>query len=118
MENINSSLDYDSAITEIGCAVLEVNETDGDHMELGDIIVQVVDGCQYAIYTKYHADVLNFSPNADYALEEGLLDVDSRSTSAQILSVLAFWALSADVHEWVESYLQAVDDGRIDLDEE
>ena len=118
MENINSSLDYDAAITEIGCAVLEVTESDGDHMDRHEILMQVVDDCQYAIYTKYHGDILLFSTNPDYALEMELVGNINHLSAAEVVQTLAFWALYADVREWVDSYLEAVEDGRIDLEEE
>ena len=118
MENINSTLDYDAAITEIGCTVLEVSATDGDHMDRHEILMQVVDGCQYNIYNKYHGDILLFSMNADYALDMELVGNINHLSAAEVVHSLAFWALYADVREWVDSYFEAVEDGRIDLDEE
>ena len=100
METINSQLDYDAIVAELGQAAIEVYKESGFDEDLCNAAFEVVDGSQYIIYTRYHGDILMFASNPNEGLEQGVIDCSAINDISQITMQAAFWALQADVIEW------------------
>ena len=104
MDTINSTLDYQAIVAELGEAVVEAvqAELEATHSwtDRHELTEQIVDGSQYCIYTQYYGDILLFSANADHALNEGLVSIEGH-TAASLIGTMAYWALIVDVNEWL-----------------
>jgi hypothetical protein len=103
MQNITSQFDYDVIVAELGQAAIEVYNDSSFEEDLCNAAFEVVDGSQYIIYTRYHADILTFASNPNEGLEQGLVDFSELKDIHWITQQAAFWALQADVIEWAHN---------------
>ena len=108
MEIINSQLDYEAIVAELGQATIEVYKDSSYDEDLCNAAFEVVDGSQYIIYTRYHGDILTFASNPNEGLEQGLIDCSELNDISQIMMQAAFWALQADVIEWAHNNSEEV----------
>jgi hypothetical protein len=69
--------------------------------DLSDIIHELADGSEWVIYTYRAHHVVIFSDNANYGIDEGLVELSPGSVRdvSDLITQLAFWALRADVQE-------------------
>ena len=100
---INQTI-YDQEIENIGRESLLSNEEYGiDDSEINERI----DSHRWVIYTVYNLDVLRFSSNEEYGIEQGLINANQilkEDGLAKLHSVLAYWAMYADVQDWIEEH--------------
>ena len=78
-------------------------DTIRDHI-FDSALLEAIDGHQWVIYNAYNLDVLQHSDNAEYGIDEGLIDAqESIKTGLSTLHChLAFWALYADVSDCID----------------
>ena len=78
------------------------------------LLHETIDGHEWIIYTAYHLAILQHSPNIDYMVDNlgGADDVLKRSGVDGLHLAMAFWALYADVQDYIDDAL----DSEIDED--
>lgn len=76
--------------------VEEAAEYDRD---LGDVLHETIDGHQWVIYYAYNADVIKHTDNESYAEENFGTEAYAGKSYSDIGTIVAFWALYADVSE-------------------
>ena len=110
---INQTI-YDQEIENIGRELLLSNEEYGiDDSEINERI----DSHRWVIYTVYNLDVLRFSNNEEYGIENAnqILKEDGL---AKLHSVLAYWAMYADVQDWIQDWIEEHKDDDYEDDED
>lgn len=68
------------------------------------ILHEEIDGHEYAIYYRYHLDILQYSSNDEYMInniDDGSSVLKEGGLSA-LHNALAFWAFYADVSEYLD----------------
>ena len=65
---------------------------------------ETIDGHQWVIYYANNLDVLQHSENAEYGIDEGLIDAQEsiKGGLSTLHCHLAFWALYADVCNYID----------------
>lgn len=91
---------------------LSQTEYDKDYaMELiqDTLLLECIDGDEWAIYNGYHLQVLEHSDNADYMQDnlgdESLVEALKSGGLSGLHGALAYWALYADVSEQIDNAL-------------
>lgn len=73
------------------------------------VLHETIDGHQWVIYYAYNLDVLQYSDNTDYMIDnhgvESAGEILKDSGLSGLHSALAFWALYADVADHIDSAL-------------
>ena len=120
MTNITSSqywIEVEALATQI--AQDAMSSCDNDRSEAEELIAdslmhETIGAHQWVIYNAYHLDVLQYSDNSDYYIDNFGTDdaaiVLRESGLAGLHQALAFWALYADVQEKIEEALDKVED--------
>lgn len=80
-------------------ALVQLKERPGE--DLYDIVHELVDGSEWVIYTYRAHHVVLFSDNANYGIDEGLVELSPGSVRdvSDLMTQLAFCALRADVEQ-------------------
>lgn len=79
------------------------------HDEIFDTILhETIDGHQWVIYYAYNLPVLQHTDNAEYGIDQGLIDAtESIKQGLNTLHChLAFWALYADVCDYLNTAIE------------
>jgi hypothetical protein len=118
--SIECKLDYNQVVLCVVDSVIERlnyaidNDEVEDKDEIGEllndsVLHEVIDGCEFVIYTAYHLPIINYSDNPDYMVDnfgDECLSTSLREGGLSGLhTALAFWALYADVSEKVNDIL-------------
>jgi hypothetical protein len=85
---VRESIDYDNTI--------DVNDAVYEAVHL------TVDSHMWIIYNAYHLDIIQHSDNAEYGIDEGLIDATSCVAEGgvpKLHQVMAFWAMYEDVRD-------------------
>ena len=98
-----NKLDYQAIVAELAEDALQlVNDYDYD---LYEAVHEIIEGSEYAIYYRYHNDILRYTKNSDAALDvyssRDLGDIVAEKGLDELNSVLAFWALAQDVMDYL-----------------
>jgi hypothetical protein len=120
VNSIECQLDYnqvvlcvvDSVIERLNYAIDNEEVEDKDEIEelLNDSVLhEVIDGCEFVIYTAYHLPIIRYSDNPNYMVDnfgDECLSISLQEGGLSGLhTALAFWALYADVSEKVNDIL-------------
>jgi len=116
--------EYITEINSIAASLVEaaMNETDNDRADAEDLINDVflhetIDGHQWVIYYHYNDEVIQQSSNDEYYTEiydnESVGQIISDQGLSGIKTVIAYWAMYADVQEKLEA---AFDDFQEELE--
>lgn len=92
--------DYWNEVKE--CQKYLVTEYGKHHDELYDRLHELVDSHEYVIYTANYMPILQYTDNAEYGIDEGLIDVRQEVYSGgldKLHQVLVYWAFYADIME-------------------
>lgn len=111
MSELNSSSQYYKEVSAIAAALIAecMQECSDDRQEAEELINdsrlhETIDGHQWVIYYSYNLPVLTYSNNAEYGVDNGLVELDSNNFSLSAFHCsLAYWALYADVQEHVDN---------------
>ena len=97
--------EIESLAYDIAAELLEEHDNDREQAEDNayDRIHETIDGHQWVIYYAYNLPVLEYSDNAYYADEQGLIGENPLENGLNSFhTMLAFWAMNADVSEAME----------------
>ena len=91
-----------------------MEQTDGDREVAEDLINdsmlhEYVDGHQWIIYNGYNLDVIKFSDNADYYVDN--FGADCAGTNGLSGTAIAFWCMYADIADRISDALDDVEAG-------
>ena len=94
-----------------------MEQTDGDREVAEDLINdsmlhEYVDGHQWIIYNGYNLDVIKFSDNADYYVDNFGVDCAGELKTnglSGLHTTIAFWAMYADISACISDALDAVE---------
>ena len=76
------------------------------------LLHEQIDSHEYAIYYRHHLPILQFSDNAEYGIDHGLIDVASEVAGGGLQalhSALAFWAFCTDVEQAIQDLISQRD---------
>lgn len=105
---LNSKSQYFSEVNAIAANLVSecMAECDNSRDDAEELINdsrlhETIDGHQWVIYYAYNLPVLQFSDNAEYGIDNGLVDcsIIREQSLNDFHTALAFWALYADVQE-------------------
>jgi len=72
---------------------------------------ETIDGHQWVIYCAYNLPVLEHSPNAEYADDNGLIGENPLENGLNSFhTMLAFWAMYADVQDYISDALDELEE--------
>ena len=73
------------------------------------LLHETIDGHEWIIYTAYHLPILQWTDNADYMVDNlgGADDVLKSSGVDGLHLAMAFWALYADVQDYIDDALDS-----------
>jgi len=119
MTDLNTEYEYNKEIVAIAKCIVEeayIDYTDVTNREEAEELIndtllhETIDGHQWVIYYRYNLPVLEYSHNTYYADEQGLIGENPLENGLNSFhTMLAFWAMYADVQEELESALDKWD---------
>lgn len=123
MTDLNTEFEYNKEIRDLAECIVEAayNEydevTDRETAEerINDTLLhETIDGHQWVIYYAYNLDVIKYSPNDDYMVDnfggEALEAAIKEGGMNGLHTAVAFWCMYADVQEELESALDKWDE--------
>jgi len=114
MNDLTTEYEYTQEINGIAanlvCEAMQDNDNDREAAEeaINDhLLHETIDGHQWVIYNGYNMDVMKYSRNEDYYIdnfgdEDAGQALKERGLSG-LHNVIAFWAMYADVQEQLET---------------
>jgi len=127
MTDLNTEFEYNKEIADIAKCIVEeaykdytdvTNREEAEDLINDTLLHETVDGHQWVIYNGYNVDVMRYSPNEDYYIDNfGDEDAGTLLKNGGLSSlhnVIAFWAMYADVQEELESALDKWDEEQED----
>lgn len=98
-----------------GCNTADTFDRDSIYEAIHDTVLhETIDGHQWVIYCAYNLNVLQYSDNSEYMIDEiGVESAGSvlkESGLSGLHAALAFWALYADVSESISDVLDTYEE--------
>ena len=110
-----------SLAEQIAEETMENNDNDREEAEeaINDhVLHETIDSHQWVIYYCYNLQVMNHSNNSDYMVDnfgsEYAGDILKESSIENLHTAIAFWAMDADVQEYLEDALDALESSKDD----
>jgi len=120
MTDLNTEYEYNKEIADMAIDMVHAayNEYDevvdretAEELIHDTLLHETIDGHQWVIYCAYNLPVLQYSRNAEYADEQGLIGEHPLENGLNSFhTTLAYWAMYADVQEQLESALDKWDE--------
>lgn len=128
MSNITSSqywIEVEAMANSIATQAMQSCDNDRDDAEelINDSLLhENIDGHQWIIYNSYNLDVIQYSDNSDYYIDEFGSESAGESLKSGGLSglhtAIAFWALYADVQNMISDELDTIEEAIEEEEEE